>query len=483
MNGFAAHLKAEHGSKLHLYCATERDAAQYRRTGIFDTVTRSEIWRDALFQPGLDDTAVFDRALELENYTGTRINTLAVSNRHVGRSYALGGFRHPRSRLSEDTSYAQMVHAFNESLSFWRDELHGKGITLFLNPSKEAGLMASAAGIPRRVFSSARYKDYYYWSPNEFMENPDVEPRFHAATGTASHDDLANPYFAHLLERKRFVDQNSIFQLAKRLAMTVARYTYWRARGYEKGRSYYVSDTLGYLIRQYRDTRRMTGPETVTLEQLSGRPFVFYPLHTEPEAALQGLSPEYFFQLSTIAALSRDLPAGVTLAVKETIAGVGRRPAQFYDQILAFKNVRMLKMFELGIEVARKSSAVATITGTAGFEGAVMGKPIIAFGRHNTYNFLPHVHAVTDVGRLAETMQAIFAGGFDSAKAASDGAKFLECMKELSFDLEGYDYRNNPKGYKPSALIGAYKNLLGSLVAGESGGSSAEMPVAAGSRQ
>ena len=71
------------------------------------------------------------------------------------------------------------------------------------------------------------------------------------------------------------------------------------------------------------------------------------------------MSPEYFYQLSCIAALSRDLPAGAILVVKETLAATGRRPRDFYAQIKEFKNVVMLDIRELGLEVVRAATTGA----------------------------------------------------------------------------------------------------------------------------
>ena len=168
----------------------------------------------------------------------------------------------------------------------------------------------------------------------------------------------------------------------------------------KKAKGYYLGENLRYFARMYRDWRRLGRLATTRLADLDKTPFVFYPLHLEPEMALQGLSPEYFYQLSLIAAVSRDLPAGVLLAVKEAFGAVGRRPADFYGQIAEFKNVVMLHPLELGVDCVRRAAAVVTICGTAGFEAAVMGRPVVAFGRHNVYNFLPHVTPVTDEARL-----------------------------------------------------------------------------------
>ena len=198
------------------------------------------------------------------------------------------------------------------------------------------------------------------------------------------------------------------------------------------------------------------------LSDMGNSKFVYYPLHTEPETALQTLSPEYFYQLSCIAALSRDLPAGTVLAVKDTLAAIGRRPRDFYAQILEFKNVVLLDVREFGLEVAKKSSAVATITGTGGFEAAVMGKPVISFGRHNLYNFLSHVRVINDETKLKEDLVWALKDDFDVKTAKIEGAKFLEGVKNISFNMEEFTAING-KNFSDIAIKRAYENLYKSI--------------------
>ena len=70
--------------------------------------------------------------------------------------------------------------------------------------------------------------------------------------------------------------------------------------------------------------------------------FIFHCL-TEPEIALHGISSlTFFFQLSAINILSRDIPSNFRIVVKEPVLAIGRRPKQFYEQILSLKNVQWL---------------------------------------------------------------------------------------------------------------------------------------------
>jgi len=439
---FARLLKERHGSTLHLYCGSAQEVRFYQdrsRDGLFASVTDAgtplKYCRD---DPG-DPDRVIERSRTFEELTGATINHLAVANRHLGRGYALGGFYHPRSRQSENTSYIQMLHAYNETLAFWEREYKDKAITLVLNGGKEAAVMARAHGLPFRGLAGSRYKNYHYWAWNEYQENPRIEALFRG-DGDLPPAELEAPYLAHRTNRQLAMKSFGAVATARRLGYRALRHAYWHLRGYEAARNYYLRDILGMNWRRWSDYRRLSRLATTTLKDLEGQRFVFFPLHVEPEAALQVISPEHFYQLSAIAALSRDLPAGTKLAVKEHFAAIGRRPADFYDQIAEFKNVVLLDTWELGFDVVRQADAVATICGSAGFEGAIMGKPVVTFGRHNTYNFLPHVSVVADETNLKRHLRDALSAKHDGALAREFGVRFLGAVVAASFDMKQYDY-------------------------------------------
>ena len=457
-------LKKYHRSEIHLYCNNKQDIRfykPYREAGVINSVNQVCTLYQNIGAQGLDHDSVLERARAYEARLGCTYNHLAVSDRHLGRGYALGGFHHPRSRYSTQTSYVQMLHAYNETLDYWEAEIAKHLPTLFISGGKIPATVARAHGVPYRFMAGARYKNYYYWAENEYFSMPNLEAAF-AVMDRVVGTDIESPYHDHLVNRAYFLKFRGLFELAHLLAITVARRGYWWLRGYEKSRGYYMTDELALHFRRWRDTRRMTGPSMCQLSDLAGQPYIYYPLHTEPETALQTLSPEYFYQLSCIAALSRDLPAGAILVVKETLAATGRRPRDFYAQIKEFKNVRLLDARELGLEVARVATAVATITGTGGFEAAIMGKPVISFGRNNLYNFLPHVRLMTDESRLKDDLAWAFSPEFDHVAALADGSRFLSAVIATSFDMGDYA-TSDGKNYDQSAVQRAYENLLSSL--------------------
>ena len=198
------------------------------------------------------------------------------------------------------------------------------------------------------------------------------------------------------------------------------------------------------------------------LADLEGKPFVYYPLQTEPEFAFNAQSPEYFFQLETIAQVARDLPAGIPLAVKETLFAIGRRPKNFYAQIRDLKNVVFLDVMESGLEVIKCAAVTVAITGSAGHEAAVLGKPVISFGRHNPYSFLRHVKVVRDSAELKGYLNEALFGEFDAEQAAIDGQKFFKSIAAFSFDLEDFNLLDATAA-PAQAIDAAYEALLNSL--------------------
>jgi hypothetical protein len=462
--GIARRLKVEFGARIHLFVGNDQDLAHYRHRdaeGLYDEVTVGEVlYRAARETPPETDRVVAD-ARANERWLDATYNELALTDRHLGRGFSLAGHGHPRSKMSEETDWLRMLHGINCQIAFWRSAYEHRKPALFINPTKIACAVARRMGIQIRVLAGSRYRNYHYWAVNEFFESPSVGAAYQRVASAP--DALIDaPYATHLQVRSRLKQAVSLSSALQRMGRFALQRAYWTLRGYEKASGYRFRDGFRLPYRVWRDYRRLVQTPTVPLAALADKPFVYYPLHAEPEAAVHQLSPEFFFQLESIAALARDLPAGIPLAVKETFFAIGRRPRDFYAQLAEFKNVVLLNVEELGLEVVRRAAAVATITGTGGFEAAVLGKPVISFGRHNLYNFLPHVRAVRDIGSLKPMLNEFLTNGFDHGRARADGARFLAAVLAVSFDMAGFDI------YKPdvcddAVIENGYRLLLQGL--------------------
>src|SRR5690606_8466235 len=138
--------------------------------------------------------------------------------------------------------------------------------------------------------------------------------------------------------------------------------------------------------------------------------FAFFPLHFEPEVSIQVFGRPYQNQIEVVRALALALPADVALLVKEHPRSIGFRPVRYYEKLLEIPNVRLVDPRLPSINVVTHADLVAVISGTIGLEAAILGKPVLAFGRP-TYSVLPDdiVTKVTDLWRLPDQVRGALA--------------------------------------------------------------------------
>lgn len=109
--------------------------------------------------------------------------------------------------------------------------------------------------------------------------------------------------------------------------------------------------------------------------------FVYFPLHLQPEMTTDTLGFAYADQLLAIEELAAALPAGTLIYAKENpIQTKFMREPSFYRRLRAIPNLRYVGEHVPTFDLIRNSLFVATISGTAGYEAALMGKGAIHFG-------------------------------------------------------------------------------------------------------
>lgn len=464
----ALELKEKYGSVIHLYCSSEQEKKHYQsaNNGAYDTINISDFPIAHAFDKIEDQETIIERARYYEDLTGLTINRMIVPDRHFGRGYALAGVYHPRSRYSENVDYIHAVNGYVCTLEYWEKEIDEKKISLIVNCPREAAYISKVKNVPYRALISSRIENYHYWAWTEMYESPLFEDVFKTVE-----DDpdavLTAPYWAHSSLRPRYMKSFSFWRMVKAEIHTVAQHWYWLLRGYQKAKGYYLKENVLLHYRRWHQYRKLMKMKLFKFDELKPSKIVYFPLHVEPETALHGISPEYFFQLELISTISRDLPAGVTLAVKEAYGSIGRRPSQFYRQIADLKNVRILDPWELGIKCAQESNVVVTICGTAGLEAISAGVPVIAFGQHNLYNFLEAVRTVSQGSDVKAMLQECLDGNFSEDDIRSQARRLVKSVKMCSFDMEKYDYIDLDSFSKKSVEAGV-ENLRFSLENGVS---------------
>jgi len=151
-------------------------------------------------------------------------------------------------------------------------------------------------------------------------------------------------------------------------------------------------------------------PEDITAVDLDV-PFIYFPMHLQPEMTTDTWGYEYGDQLRALEALSAAVPEGTLIYAKENPAQTSfMREESFYRRLRQMSNVRYVSYETPSFDLIRRSLCVATITGTAGWEAALLLKPTIHFGV-TWYSSLPGAY----LWKGPETLQEALAFKGDRA--------------------------------------------------------------------
>jgi hypothetical protein len=165
---------------------------------------------------------------------------------------------------------------------------------------------------------------------------------------------------------------------------------------------------IGKSLFTFKKYKRESFMEKNLPKSLSdNHPFIYFPLHVEPERALYYTAPFYTNQLDVIFNISQSMPIGYKLFVKDHPGQryYNWRDISFYKKIMSYPNVTLLHPSIIPKEIMGKCSLVITIGGTAGLEAGFYKKPTILFADLG-YAVLPHVtklERIEDLPKIIRT--------------------------------------------------------------------------------
>lgn len=116
-------------------------------------------------------------------------------------------------------------------------------------------------------------------------------------------------------------------------------------------------------------------------------PYVFLPLHYQPEATTSPSGDIFVNQRLCVEILLKYLPESYYVYVKEHpnqfmnhMMGHTSRIKEFYDDLAKHPRVKMVSLGIDSYSLIRNAKGVATVTGTVGWEAMAQQKPVINFG-------------------------------------------------------------------------------------------------------
>jgi len=162
-------------------------------------------------------------------------------------------------------------------------------------------------------------------------------------------------------------------------------------------------------------------------------PYAFFALHFEPEQSLLLLAPFAQDQIHLIKQAAKSLPVGYSLYVKEHPEMVAYRPRSYYKELRKIPNVKLISPAIEGLTVIAGAKLIFTVTGSAGWEGLLLKKPVIVFG-NQFYNNLSMVKKCRDLETLPYLVKEQLEGfHYDEKELISFTAAILEDSASLPF--------------------------------------------------
>lgn len=141
------------------------------------------------------------------------------------------------------------------------------------------------------------------------------------------------------------------------------------------------------------------------IEDIQKKEYVFFPLHFVPEATISYFSEFYSNQAAFIEGVAKSLKSNQVLVVKEHPQQLGMLLTREYQTVKKeCANVVYLPGNIPSSDVTVGCKLIVTITGTAGFEGMILGKPVITFG-DVFYNHCPECNKLSSYKELKQMIR------------------------------------------------------------------------------
>lgn len=159
----------------------------------------------------------------------------------------------------------------------------------------------------------------------------------------------------------------------------------------------------------------------------AGEKYVYFPLHLIPESTTLLKSPFYPNELSVIEAISKALPLGWKLYVKEHGSMIGERPLAFYSHIKRLSNVRLCRLdsFQDPKDWILNSIGVVTLSGTTAYEAAMLGKRALMFGSAY-FEVLDGIEKVTSFSDLPAQIRELETAECDNISSCAAYIQLVE---------------------------------------------------------
>jgi hypothetical protein len=175
------------------------------------------------------------------------------------------------------------------------------------------------------------------------------------------------------------------------------------------------------------------------------RDYIYFPLHLQPERATNPDGGVYSDQYLVADLLSKHIPNNWSIYIKEhplqfssSNLGEQGRSTYDYDDFNNLDNTNLIDITASQRELIDNASAVATVTGTAGWEAVNRGVPAIVFG-NASYQLCEGVYHVKNNSELQSAITSIQNG---EQINPADIRRFVQAIETVGYRVPMYEREN-----------------------------------------
>lgn len=358
------------------------------------------------------------------------LRRLIVADRELGNGYVCGGIVENTKliQLCETHSGAQwnyVVGLLNYCFDLLSEQKPDIVFTYVIAGADAMALkiVSDYLKIPCVQLSFTRVNDYYMFDKSIEMTMPQIKQTYLDAIkdrSTVEEDyDEASKFIDSFINKpeppqdtltwvRRIRKENHPIMFVKTLAIDIikAAAIYMGLQG-SKGiyRQRRGLDIVRLTVRKFFAIHKLTFSKMDKPDSVIGKsPYVSYFLHYDPEMTTLVMADKNTDQIAVIEQISKQMPVGWKLIVKEHIPMIGRRPNGFYERIKKIPDVVLVSPFESSFHILKNANVVCTLTGTVGWEAMLFGKTPVVMGYPYYINV---VDGVVHCPKASELAQAI----------------------------------------------------------------------------
>lgn len=464
----AGELKEKYGIRTVLVTNSPQDLDTFRRMGHDPAVFASVVYFDdvemrALDEPPPDEQTLLRDIVRVEASLGIRLVDSIRSDRQYGMGFITGA-KPMRTPFMLKARYPQLLTVALRMADFMaaKVEEYKPSVIIGYPGTLSYDLLIAIGerqGIPMRGLSAPRRGNYFYWAADRFGLPARFDEQFGEALQrrTAGENTLL-PSPGGVAEPKDRPIQTAGILSSRKAGMTlralvrgaishcIASFSYHWFKHPRRRMVYLLSDKLAALVLSWRDNRRALRQRPLIDQIDPATPFVFFPLHFEPEASLLTDAVDSPSQLTIIDWLARGAPSGWRIVIKEHPTQGLRRPHGFWETIRRYPNVLVASKYEAGEALMERCAVLATINGTLGLQAAQQLKPAICFHRHYIGKVLPQIWVVESFVAVKNALEKISAAGSspsDLWRRANEAWRDTWALHEFPI-VESALYHGNP---------------------------------------